>query len=106
MQAVGEAWRGTFDRIESEPRTPKGLVGWWWTCWLSSNILDSIANRLVGTGFMQMEAVTPSPEMLNIALGLWALSTLLAVTAAILMLRVYSSSVAAQSRMVSLDALS
>lgn len=77
-----EIWNETQSaipgKVEREGYQPTTLIGWWWACWISYNILTNIASRMGGEATVE-----------DIAFGLkaGAIGELLSVPAALLAVR-------------------
>jgi hypothetical protein len=103
VKAVAEIWRGTFDAIGQSERTPNGLIGWWWACWLVGNGCDNIGSRLAGDSWFQ-EPAPIAQEALYAALGFWSVGSLLDVIGAILMIRLFGALARGQKHLISTEA--
>ena len=48
-EAVSEIWHGSHQPGTDEPSTPLTL-GWWWGCWVASQIIGHIGDRILNHG--------------------------------------------------------
>lgn len=94
LQGMLQIWRGSLDpQAASAPVS--AMIGWWWACWLLTNILANASFRLSG-GF----GMTDSLEMLQISLWLDVIGSSVGIAAALLLIRITRKITEAQSSLM------
>lgn len=107
MRAMDEIWKGTFSELTNDvPPSPKGAIGWWWGCWIAANLVDNVANRLSGEGFLQRSTGPLSPDQINAASATSAVAEVLTLLACVFMVRLFGKLANAQSGLAGVAALS